>query len=292
MIIKNLFDFDYNIENIKNKDATNSRFNIVYGQNGNVIHTKKDTYSIINTSDLNILGNTFISEGYNVNSYIYKNGEVIGLNIDFNKKLTIVGEKSYSLFINIPNNGNGVGNLIIKELRLICTNGRTHKLDKISEIKIPHNITYIDSLNLIRKIVPKIKEMIDLIDSNDSELNSKILMETDLIYKLNYWFYHYEMIESHKNITFNEFRKYLAVDPDMINKNVLINYHLLLESFEREKIINIKLNLQLSDYTVLSTITNYLSRKIENRKSKTPTEILFIKTNSKLANFNISECII
>ena len=38
--MSNLFNFEYSEIKVKNLNGTDSRFSIVYGQEGNVIHTK------------------------------------------------------------------------------------------------------------------------------------------------------------------------------------------------------------------------------------------------------------
>ena len=141
----NLFNFDYVTETIKNKDNSDSRFGVVYGQKGMVMHTKKDSYTIVDTIDLSILAQAFIDKGLSVSSFTHKFGEVIGLNMSLSKnKMTKVGDKSYNAIITVPNNGGGRGYLSIIELRLICENGATkkNKLGAFDSLKIPHNITY------------------------------------------------------------------------------------------------------------------------------------------------------
>ena len=95
----NIFGFDYQIDNLKNKDNTPSRFNVVYGSSGNIVHTKKEGYNLIKTEDLSKLAETFMSKGYNVNPFSHRNGEIIGLNIAYKaKKLTVVFVFLLSLF--------------------------------------------------------------------------------------------------------------------------------------------------------------------------------------------------
>lgn len=59
----NIFNFEYELVNILNKDKTNSRFNVVYGENGNVIHTKKNSYEIIETKNVSLLADVFTNKG-------------------------------------------------------------------------------------------------------------------------------------------------------------------------------------------------------------------------------------
>jgi hypothetical protein len=105
--MKNLFEFDYIEKPLK-------RVNIA---------CPKESYHIVKTSDVSNLGNAFINKGYDVSTFIHRNGEIIGLNINFGNKPAKVGESQYNLIIKIPNNGSGKGYLAIKQVRLICSNG-------------------------------------------------------------------------------------------------------------------------------------------------------------------------
>jgi hypothetical protein len=280
----NLFDFDYVTETIKNKNNTDSRFGIVYGQNGMVMHTKKDSYTIVDTIDLSILAQAFIDKGYKVTTFTHKFGEVIGLNISLTKnKLTKVGEKTYNAIITVPNNGCGMGYLLIFETRLICENGATkkNKLGAFNSLKIPHKITYKLSLELMEKALIQFESIIELIEKQDEILNDQQIDEIQAMKFLNVWFFENEFPTSQKNgLTLDEFRKMLAVNPNDIK--CIDRYNELKSAFKRELGFNDKLNLKLSKYTIFATITNYLSRRNEKSKAAAPTEIILQRQEDKI----------
>ena len=280
----NLFDFDYENVTIKNKDNTDSRFGYVYGQKGMVMHTKKDSYTIVDTIDLSMLGQAFIDKGYSVSTFIHKFGEVIGLNISLSKnKMTKVGDKSYNAIITVPNNGCGMGYLLIFENRTICTNGATkkNKLGAFDSLKIPHNITYKLSLELMEKALVQFESIIKLIEQQDEILNAQEIDEIEAMKLLNVWFFENEFPATQKNgLTLDEFRKTLAVSPNDIK--CIDRYNELKMAFKRELGFNEKLNLKLSKYTIFATITNYLSRRAEKSGSKAPTEVLIQRQEAKI----------
>lgn len=280
----NLFNFDYESVTIKNKDNSNSRFGYVYGQNGMVMHTKKDSYTIVDTIDLSMLGQAFIDKGYSVSTFTHKFGEVIGLNISLSKnKMTKVGEKNYNAIITVPNNGCGMGHLLIFEKRLVCENGATkkNKLGAFDSLKIPHNITYKLSLELMEKALEQFESIIKLIEKQDEILNSQQIDEIQAMKLLNIWFFENEFPTSQKNgLTLDEFRKTLAVNPDEIK--CIDRYNELMLAFKREIGFNNQLNLKLSKYTIFATITNYLSRRAEKSGSVAPTEVLMQRQETKI----------
>lgn len=280
----NLFDFDYVTETIKNKDNTDSRFGIVYGQKGMVMHTKKDSYTIVDTIDLSMLGQAFIDKGYSVSTFTHRFGEVIGLNIALSKnKLTKVGDKTYNAIITVPNNGCGMGFLLIFENRLICGNGATkkNKLGSFNSLKIPHKITYKLSLELMQKALVQFESIIELIEKQDEALNAQQIDEIEAMRLLNVWFFENEFPASQKNgLTLDAFRKALAVNPDEIK--CIDRYNELKVAFKRELGFNEQLNLKLSKYTIFATITNYLSRRAEKSNSKAPTEIIMQRQEAKI----------
>lgn len=280
----NLFDFNYENVTIKNKDNSDSRFGYVYGQNGMVMHTKKDSYTIVDTIDLSMLGQAFIDKGYSVSTFTHKFGEVIGLNISLSKnKMTKVGDKSYNAIITVPNNGNGMGYLLIFETRLICENGATkkNKLGAFDSLKIPHNITYKLSLELMQKALVQFESIIELIEKQDERLNDQQIDETQAMKLLNIWFFENEFPTTQKNgLTLDEFRKALAVNPDEIK--CIDRYNEMKMAFKRELGFNEKLNLKLSKYTIFATITNYLSRRAKKSGSKAPTEIIMQRQEAKI----------
>ena len=281
----NLFNFDYESVTIKNKDNSNSRFGYVYGQNGMVMHTKKDSYTIVDTKDLSLLGQAFINKGLNVTSFTHKFGEVIGLNIALSKnKFTKVGEKTYNAIITVPNNGGGMGYLSIIELLKICENGATkkNKLGAFDSLKIPHNITYKLSLELMQKALEQFESIITLIEKQDEILNSQQIDEIQAMKLLNIWFFENEFPTSQKNgLTLDEFRKTLAVNPNDIK--CIDRYNELKSAFKRELGFNKDLNLKLSKYTIFATITNYLSRRAEKSGSVAPIEVLMQRQETKIA---------
>jgi hypothetical protein len=280
----NLFNFDYEVETIKNKDNTDSRFGIVYGQNGMVMHTKKDSYTIVDTIDLSILAQAFIDKGYTVTSFTHKFGEVIGLNISLTKnKMTKVGDKSYNAIITVPNNGCGMGHLIIFENRLICENGATkkNKLGAFDSLKIPHNIDYKTSLNIMQNALLQFEGIIELIEKQDEILNEQEIDEIQAMKLLNVWFFENEFPTSQKNgLTLDQFRKALVDNREDIK--CIDRYNELMVAFKREKGFNEDLNLKLSKYTIFATITNYLSRRNEKSRSSAPTEIVLQRHEDKL----------
>ena len=280
----NLFNFDYENVTIKNKDNTNSRFGYVYGQKGMVMHTKKDSYTIVDTIDLSMLGQAFIDKGYSVTSFTHKFGEVIGLNISLSKnKMTKVGEKNYNAIITVPNNGCGMGFLLIFEFRLTCENGATkkNKMGAFDSLKIPHNITYKLSLELMENALEQFEGIIKLIEQQDEILNDQQIDEIQAMKLLNIWFFENEFPTTQKNgLTLDQFREKLVDKREDIK--CIDRYNELMVAFKRELGYNEKLNLKLSKYTIFATITNYLSRRAEKSGSKAPTEVLMQRQEAKI----------
>lgn len=280
----NIFNFDYEIHNLTNKDNTPSRFGVVYGFNGNVVHTSKQSYNLIKTQDVSNLADTFMNKGYNVTPFQHKSGEIIGLNIDYKQnKMTDVGEKQYSAIITIPNNGGGSGYLSILEKRLICQNGqtRTAKVGN-NKIRIPHVLNYPAYLQIMQDAIIAFEDIIINIEETDKRLNNQKLDDLQVRYELNKWFYNNEMVASEKeNIkSLDQFREMLALNPEDINS--IDRYNQLMIAYNRELEYNKTLNLDLSMYTVLASCTNYLSRRIEKSKSVAPKEIKFQREAKKL----------
>ena len=284
--MENLFNFDYELEIILNKDIerTDSRFGIVYGENGMVIHTKKDSYTMVKTADVNEIGQRFIEDGMKVTSFSQRFGEIIGLNVDLvSKRKTIVGDKDYNALITIPNNGNGSGHLSIFENVLICTNGMTRSslVHKDKSIKIPHNITYKISMELMAQAITAFKSMIKEIEKRDEKLNSQPLGNEDAAVKLlNKWFYDFEMPVSQKTMTFDEFRKMLYDQQDELKS--YDRYCQMKDAFYAELGHNQTLNRPLSLYTIYATVTNYLSRRREDSQSSAPVEIQTLRQEQKV----------
>ena len=280
----NIFNFDYEIHNLTNKDNTPSRFSVIYGAESQIIHTKKDGYNLIKTQDVSNLANTFMDKGYKVSPFSHKYGEIIGLNIEYKQnKITAVGDKNYSSIICIPNNGTGSGYLSIQETRKICTNGltRTAKVGE-NKIRIPHVLNYPAYLQIMQDAIIAFEDIIMNIETTDNRLNDEKLDDLQAKYQLNKWFYNHEMPLSEKeNISsLDQFREMLALNPEDINS--MDRYNQLMDAYKRELEYNKTLNLDLSMYTVLATCTNYLSRRIERSKSKAPKEIKFQREAKKL----------
>lgn len=292
--MNNLFSFEYETRTLTNKDNTASRFSVVYGEGGNVMHTKKDTYHVVGTGEVSQIGQAFIDSGLTVNSFTHKNGEVIGLNIKLIKdRLTVVGDKNYNAIITIPNNGGGKGYLSINELRLVCTNGMTRNkvIHEERSIKIPHTINYDQSLKLMQEAIISFKDMIEYMEQFDISLNdSKIGHKHEAMRHLNYWFYHFEMPINHKktetgdNMDFDKFRELLAVNPESIKS--IERYNELKDAFNKELEYNDVLGLDLSLYTVYASVTNYLSRRKENSNSTAPSEIQGLRQAKKMTYFD------
>lgn len=283
--MNNLFTFDYITENLKNQDSTPSNFHVVYGDEGKVMHCKKDNYKLVSTIDLSAIGHTFLNQGLDVKSWTHRNGEVIGLNIDLGKKPTKVGDKQYNAIITVPNNGGGKGYFTIQEERLICTNGMTQKLtNSKGSIKVPHKADYNTYLKLMGKAIQHFTEIIEFIELRDANLDDKVVTIIEAKKHLNEWFYKYEMPTSHKSdMTLDEFRKALYMDTESIKS--YHRYQALMSAFNLELGYNDALDLKLSMYTVFATITNYLSRRIEASNSTAATETQFARASAKLAYF-------
>lgn len=282
----NLFDFSYEQEQISNRDGSKSRFGIVYGEKGNVIHTKKDTYHIISTEDVSELGVRFVEQGYKVTTFTDKSGESIGLNIALGTVPTVVGDKSYNAIITVPNNGGGKGFLTIKELRLVCLNGMMRTLSKHnSVIKIPHSIDYQWSLTTMQKSLQSFVLMLDSIEAADELLDKNKLSNLDVMFHLNKWFFEYEFPKSQmpNGYTFEDFRRDLYEYPKSIK--AIDRHEQLMSALNRELEYNKELNLDISMYTVYATVANYLSRRIEKSKSEAPEEVQFQRVATKLDYF-------
>lgn len=283
--MSNLFSFEYEQENILNKDGSESRFGIVYGNNGTVIHTKKDSYNIIPTADLSTIGSAFVDKGYKVSIFTHRDGEVIGLNINLGERPSAVGDKTYQALITVPNNGGGKGFLSIKEVRLVCTNGMVKALSNNSaQIKIPHSVDYPYAIKLMKDSLKHFELIIASITAREEELDSQAIDKDTAMYELNKWFFEYEMPANHKkDMTLDIFRELLVTAPDTIKS--VDRYNELRAAFKKELGYNEELGLSLSMYTVFATVTNYLSRRIEKSASAAPIEIQYQRQADKLAAF-------
>lgn len=286
--MNNLFSFEYQVNNIANQDGTESRFFSVLGEGGKVMHCKKDSYHLVQTSDLSAIGNAFIERGNDVSTFTHRDGEVIGLNISLGAKMTKVGDMMYQALITVPNNGGGRGKLSIKQKRLICLNGSTRELyNKDQSIKIPHNAGYNDYLKLMEEAIIQFGNIIEYAEEHDTQMDGQKLTNLEITYHLNKWFFEEEMPPTHKvdNMTFDQFRKLLATDPESIKS--YDRYQELKKALTKELEYNIELSLESSMYTVYAAVTNYISRRIEKSQSKASEEVQLTRESEKLKYFSL-----
>lgn len=287
--MQNLFSFNYETEVLKHKDGSDSHFSAVYGEGGKVIHCKKDSYTLVETQDLSLIGNAFIERGHKVSSFTHRGGEVIGLNINFGEQLTKVGDKSFHALITVPNNGGGKGFLSIKEVRLVCTNGMVRTSNEMKErsIKIPHTLNYENALSLMKQSLFQFEKLIHIINEEDAHLATQKLTEVDVRYLLNKWYYEMEMPENHKKeMSFDSFRKTLVYNPEEVKS--INRYEQLMTAMNWELQYNSDMGAELSKYTVVAVINNYLSRRIEASKSQASQEIQFARQAEKVTNFEMA----
>jgi len=284
--MENLFNFEYNEVKLNNQDGTTSNFRQVFGLNGINIACPKDSYHIVKTEDLSNLGNAFITKGHEVNVFNHRHGETIGLIIDFGERPSKVGDCYYKLVVTVPNNGSGKGYLSIKQVRLICSNGMigTKEVHKNNQIKIPHTFDYKASLKLMELSINYFIELVKEIENRDEKLNDTELNENEVMYHLNKWFFEHELPISQKNeMTLDEFRKILALEPETLK--CINRYNELKDALKKEVEYNAKLNLNLSLYTVYATVTNYLTRRIEKSNSTAHNIVQTERNSQKLKYF-------
>lgn len=284
----NLFNFSYEMETLKNRDGSDSRYEVVYGQGGNIVHTKFDSYRIIKTEDLSLLGSAFIESGLVVSPYHHKDGKVIGLKVDLGGTLSKVGDLKHSAIINVPNNGAGMGYLALYEKRLWCANGSTHTKmgHKDMNIKIPHTFGYKEALRMVERSLVEFGKFIQVKEERLREMDGRKMNKQDLLFTLNEWFYYHEMPTNHKEgMSFNKFRELLVLDPASIKS--IQRYEELMKAMNRELGYNEELGLDMSYYTAFATVTNYLSRRQEKSGSKAPDEIQFIRASKKTEYFGM-----
>lgn len=285
--MENLFNFEYNEQILTNLDGSKSNFRQVYGLNGVNVACPKKSYHIVKTNDISNLGHAFINKGHEVTTFEHRNGEVIGLNVSFVNLLTKVGDCKYNLIITVPNNGGGKGYLSIKQLRLICSNGMisSKSVHKDNYIKIPHTIDYKNAIKLMEISVENFTSLLTQLETKDIELNDKKLDINEAMFQLNKWFFEHEIPSTQKEgMTFDDFRKTLVLNPEAIKS--INRYNQLKKAFTTECEYNTKLGLTLSFYTVYATVTNYLSRRIEDSKSSADNEVQFERASKKLVFFD------
>lgn len=286
--MENLFSFEYVTEVLKHKDGSDSHFSAVFGEGGNLIHCKKDSYTLVGTKEVSLIGNAFKERGNQVSTFTHRGGEIIGLNINFGEQLTEVGDKSYRALITIPNNGGGQGFLSIKEVRLVCSNGmvRTSGSMKEKSIKIPHTLEYEQALQLMKQSLIQFEELIHIINEEDAHLSKQKLTEIDVRYLLNKWYYEMEMPTSHKEtMGFDDFRLALVDHPHEVKS--ISRYEQLMTALNWELQYNSEMKKELSKYTVVAVINNYLSRRIEASKSTASQEVQFARQAEKINKFEL-----
>ena len=284
--MNNLFNFEYTEKQLLNVDGSPSNFRQVFGNKGVNMVCPKGTYHVVKTADVSVLGQAFIDKGHEVTTFEHRNGEVIGLKVSFGKRPSKVGECKYDLIITIPNNGGGKGYLSIKQLRMICTNGLMSEgiAHKENHIKIPHTIDYNESLRMMELSIGGFISLVSQLEANDELMDKQKLTHSDAMFNLNKWFFEEEFPVSQKDgLTFDGFRKALAVEPDSIK--CIARYDELKEAFNKELGYNKELGLELSMYTVFATVTNYLSRRIEKSGSKADATVQLERASEKLGFF-------
>lgn len=283
----NLFNFNYEDKTILNKDGSKSNFRQVFGQNGTVIVCPKSSYHLVKTEDLSNLGNAFIDKGHKVSTFTHREGELIGLNVEFGTKPSKVGDSAYNLFISVPNNGAGRGFLSIKQVRLICMNGAVSSktVAKNNYIKIPHSINYLSSLKLMEESIDGFMSLFTQVQQTDEAMSEQELSLTDIKFHLNKWFFEQELPKSQiGDLTLESFRKALAVDPESVPS--IARYNELKDAFSNELVHSETLGLKPSLFTAYAAITNYLSRRVEKSQSTASEEIMFARSSEKLRYFD------
>jgi len=294
--MENLFGFEYVELGLKNQDGSASNFRQVFGQNGVNVICPKGSYHIVKTADVNALAQVFVEKGYKVSTFIHRNGETIGLKIDFGAKMTKVGDCQYSLLITIPNNGTGRGYLTIYQVRLICDNGAVSSkmLHQHNYIKIPHTVDYNYSLKLMQESIEGFASLLEQVEQRDADLDAKVLTDAEVRFELNKWFFEYELPKSQmeyvdennkvQKLTFDKFRELIALNPDSLKCSA--RYDELIEAWKREQEYNKTLDLKTSMYTVYASVTNYLSRRVEKSNSTASHEVQVERASEKLAYFD------
>jgi len=283
----NLFQFEYDEVALLNRDGSSSNFRQVFGEDGKIITCPKSSYHLVKTADLSNLGNAFADKGHNVSTYTHRNGEVIGLNIEFGTKPSKVGDSNYSLFITVPNNGSGRGFLSIKQVRLICTNGMvsTKSVHKNNYIKIPHTINYNQSLELMKQSIDGFMLLHEQVQKFDDAMDAQKMELTDIQFHLNKWFFEQELPKSQVgDWTLDSFRKALVLEPETVPS--IYRYNELMDALNKELAHNETLKLDISLYTAYAAITNYLSRRVESSGSTASDEIKLTRASEKLVYFD------
>lgn len=285
--MNNIFNFNYQEAYLPNLDGSKSKFRGVYGDNGNLINVPKgERYNIIQTEDVSVLSSVFQENGLQVKPFVFKGGEVIGIDVPMGERMSKVGERQVSMRLTIKNNGTGVGYASAFVKRLICTNGAVRtEFAKDRMVKIPHTKDYNVYLKLAQDSILTFKSLIQSFDEQDLQLDNTKIDKTQLMFHLNKWFFDYEFPDSQKGkMKFDEFRRYLYEDRDRI---IPINrYDELMNALDREIRYNVELNLNQSMYTAYAAVSNYLSRRVEKSGSGAPIEIVQERAFEKLNYFS------
>lgn len=281
--MENLFGFNYESKPVLDRDGDESRFVNIWGQGGKVVHTGKKGYKMISTESLSMVGNSLIDRSLTVKPFIHKNGEVLGLNIKLKgNHMTAVGDKTYEALITCPNNGTGQGYLSLREVRLVCTNGLVRTSIKKMAVKIPHNISYPQALQLAQNAIVEFKVLIEEMNVLDTKLNEKHIETQDVRFHLNKWFFYNELpVDQKEGLSFDEFRRMAALNEFHKDHKFAPRYYQLMAAYNQELAHNETLGLELSQYTVLASVTNYLSRRQEDSKSSAPVEIQCLRQQKK-----------
>lgn len=261
--MKNIFNFEYQTETLNNQDGTKSRFGVVYGENGNIVHTKKDTYHMVSTESVSQIANAINQQGYEISSFCHRHGEVIGFQVNLGIKPTKIGDISYEAVLLIPNNGKGVGITYLKEKRLICTNGMMRTLGS-QVVKIPHRKDYKSYLEIAEATMSNFLQMVEMAQKSDESLTEYVMHKWEAKHRLATWFHKHE---TDGKLSLNQLREALYKREGVSNV-IMAKYDDLMAAFEREVGYNEDLELNLSMYTLLATVTNYLTRRREQRASK------------------------
>lgn len=284
--MNNIFNFDYEVFNLSNKDQSTSSFKGVYGQDGILMHAfPGNKFNIIKTEDVNIVANVFQEKGYSVKPFVHDYGKIIGLSVPIGQRQHEVGDRRCDLRLIIKNNGTGKGYLSAHITRLVCTNGMTvQEFGSKSVVKIPHTNDYKYYLELAQNAMVQFENLLSLYEEKETILNKNIITRDELKFELNKWFFNFEFPSSQKpkDYTFNDFRKDLAVDPESIK--CIDRYNQLIDSMRKELGYNEDLNLQCTSYTIFATVSNYLSRRVEKSGSKAPVEIQQERVSEKMGH--------
>ena len=272
----NLLDFNYQTQIIKNLDGSDSQFKTIFGQDGMVTHTHKgNKFHVIDTASINSLMELFQDSKYEVDSWVQNNGSTVGFRVQIGQQATAVGEKMFYIDIVIPQNGSGKGKVTMFEKRLICTNGMTRTDFKFSDkgLRMSHTSTYRENIEVVKNVLSYFDDMVDGIHEKDESLSKQQINTVELRRLLNVWFYNSELPISQRPDSLELFRESVAMGT-YTSEKFANRYDNLISSMNKEIEYNSQLNLNISKYTALATVTNYLSQKVRDSKSKASTIVV------------------